>query len=58
MQRIIYNIVVVTITLSLIACGDKEVTNEQADLQNETTTDARIFVSKAQFKNKIGRAHV
>ncbi|WP_299214278.1 efflux RND transporter periplasmic adaptor subunit [uncultured Dokdonia sp.] len=51
MQRIIYNIVVVTITLSLIACGDKEVTNEQADLQNETTTDARIFVSKAQFKN-------
>lgn len=51
MQRIIYTITLLTLALSLIACDDKKVTNGQAETQNETTTDARIFVSKAQFKN-------
>lgn len=51
MQRIIYNITVFIVTLSFMACGDKEVTNGLADIQNTASTDARIFVSKAQFKN-------
>lgn len=51
MQRIIYNITLLSVTLSLLGCGDKEVANKQAEMQNETTTDARVFVSKAQFKN-------
>ena len=51
MQRIIYNITLLSVTLSLLGCGDKEVANKQAEMQNETTTDTRIFVSKAQFKN-------
>ncbi|MFC4633152.1 efflux RND transporter periplasmic adaptor subunit [Dokdonia ponticola] len=50
MQRIIYHIALFTITLSLLACGDKDVSNGQVEMQ-EAITDARIFVSKAQFKN-------
>lgn len=51
MQRIIYHIALFTVTLLLIACGEKEVSNGKAEMQNETTTDTRIFVSKAQFEN-------
>jgi len=49
MKHIIYNITILSI-LTLISCGDKEVKNKQAEMQN-SISDNRIFVSKAQFKH-------
>jgi cobalt-zinc-cadmium efflux system membrane fusion protein len=50
MQRIPYRIAILGLMLALYSCGEKEANNETAEAQKETTTDDRIFVSKAQFE--------
>lgn len=50
MQRIIYNIVLLSVLLALYSCGEKEATSTSATTVNQAT-DNRIFVSKAQFEN-------
>ena len=41
----LYQTVILSTLLLLLSCGDKK-----AEIQKETTTETRIFVSKAQFK--------
>lgn len=50
MQRIIYNIAIISVLLTIISCGNKEAENKQVEKQKETTIDQRIFVSKLQFE--------
>lgn len=50
MQRIIYNITILSVMFALYSCGNKEVKNEMVEVQKETTIGDRIFVSKAQFE--------
>lgn len=51
MQRIIYNISILSVVFICFSCGDKAAENAQAEMQKETTIDDRIFVSKVQFEN-------
>lgn len=51
MQRNIYNIAILSIVFLCFSCGDKAAEKAQAEMQKETTTDNRIFVSKVQFEN-------
>lgn len=50
MNRIIYNITILSMILTLNSCGDKEVKNKQVEIQ-DSISDDRIFVSKAQFEH-------
>ncbi|MBT2160669.1 efflux RND transporter periplasmic adaptor subunit [Zobellia barbeyronii] len=49
MQRIIYNILTLSLFITLFSCGEKESENSKTKKQQEETVDHRIFVSKAQF---------
>lgn len=49
MQRIIYNILTLSLFITLFNCGEKESENGKTEKQQEETADHRIFVSKAQF---------
>ncbi|MBM1106562.1 efflux RND transporter periplasmic adaptor subunit [Aurantibacter crassamenti] len=51
MQRNIYNIAILSLVFVCISCGDKAAENSQVEMQEETTLDNRIFVSKVQFEN-------
>ena len=51
MQRIIYNILIFSVVLSLSSCGNGDVQNEQITQQKAGMADERIFVSKAQFEH-------
>ena len=51
MQRIIYNILIYSVVLSLSSCGNGDVQNEQITQQKAGMADERIFVSKAQFEH-------
>ncbi|MDA9057225.1 efflux RND transporter periplasmic adaptor subunit [Flavobacteriaceae bacterium] len=50
MNRIIYNITILSMIFTLNSCGDKEVKNKQVEIQ-DSISDNRIFVSKAQFEH-------
>ena len=57
MQRIIYNILTLSLLITLFSCAEKESENGKSKKQQEETVDRRIFVSKAQFngsKMKLG----
>ena len=51
MQRIIYNILIFSVVLSLSSCGNGDVQNEQITQQKAGMADERIFVSQAQFEH-------
>lgn len=51
MQRIIYNMAVLSLGFILFNCGNKEAKNGQTQSQTKETTDERIFVSKEQFQH-------
>ena len=51
MQRIIYNILIYSVVLSLSSCGNGDVQSEQITQQKAGMADERIFVSKAQFEH-------
>ncbi|MGP1994037.1 efflux RND transporter periplasmic adaptor subunit [Zobellia laminariae] len=50
MQRIIYNILTLSLLITLFSCGEKESENGKSKKQQEETVERRLFVSKAQFK--------
>ncbi|MGJ8665887.1 MAG: efflux RND transporter periplasmic adaptor subunit [Patiriisocius sp.] len=51
MQRIIYNIVILSVILTFYNCGEKTENHENHEhTENEVINDDRIFVSKAQFE--------
>ncbi len=51
MQRIIYNIVILSVVLTFYSCGEKtENHDDHEHTENEVVNDDRIFVSKAQFE--------
>ena len=57
MQRIIYNILTLSLFITLFSCAEKESENSKTEKQQQETVDHRIFVSKAQFnrsKMKLG----
>ena len=50
MNRIIYNITILSMIFTLLSCGGKEVKNKQVEIQ-DSISDDRIFVSKTQFEH-------
>lgn len=50
MQRIVYNIALLSVIFTLISCGKNKTNPEQDTLQKEANTPNGIFVSKAQFE--------
>ncbi|WP_340201460.1 efflux RND transporter periplasmic adaptor subunit [Ascidiimonas sp. W6] len=50
MQRIIYNIAILSLVLIFFNCGNKEEKKDQTVLQREQMKENSIFVSKAQFE--------
>ena len=58
MQHIIYRTTILSVIIALFSCGNTT-KNETAETQNNTSTDQRIFVTKAQFEhNKMTLASV
>ena len=51
MQRIIYNIIILSFITLALACGDKASENSKSKSQKTETVDTEIFVSKAQFEH-------
>lgn len=51
MQRILYNILFLSVVLTLFSCGDKAAKNLQNETQNEAIKNDRVFVSKQQFEH-------
>ncbi len=51
MQRIIFNIVILSVALTQFSCKDKQAKSEQTKIEKEEKVDDRIFVSKVQFKH-------
>ena len=50
MNRIIYNITILSMIFTLLSCGGKEVKNKQVEIQ-DSISDDRIFVSNTQFEH-------
>ena len=59
MHRIIYNIAIISVLLTLANCANKEAKNTEIKIQDEAIEDTRIFVTKAQFeRGKMTLGHL